>query len=85
MGGWNTTLKFLGLGVSDAELGPNPQSPKQPTVLIVRTAIIVLHRMEALTHFTVGDSSVACLSERLGSNYYNTTLQYRKITGGKKE
>ena len=34
MGGWNTTLKFLGLGGSD---GPKPQSPKQPTTLLIST------------------------------------------------
>ena len=34
MGGWNTTLKFLGLGGSE---GPKPQSPKQPTTLLIST------------------------------------------------
>ena len=40
---------------------------------------------EALAQFTVGDSSLAFLSGRLGSNYYNTALLCRKITGDKKE
>ena len=34
IGGWKTTVKFLGLGGSE---GPKPQSPKQPTVLMLRS------------------------------------------------
>ena len=59
IGGWKTSLYSLGFGAS---VGPNPQSPKHPTTLIVPPLELVFLTLCLLKHFASWWKSLSTLN-----------------------